>query len=87
MINPFKKNLPSELIVLWETQIKPDLAEQIDILFGGDEGVPEQLTKKQQKEKMLAFLDYAGSRVATLAILDARGKLQDKKAPVEIKRL
>lgn len=82
-MNPFKRSISNDLIVLWETAVKPDLQAQIDSLYGGDEGNPQQLTKRQLKELMQAFLDYAGSRVATLAIMDAKGLAKNTQAKLE----
>lgn len=72
-MNPFKRSISNDLIVLWETAVKPDLQAEIEALWGGDEGNAQSMTKREKKEMMQGFLDYAGSRVATLAIMDARG--------------
>ena len=72
-MNPFKRSISNDLIVLWETAVKPDLEMEIEKLFGGEPGIAQPMTKAEKKELMIAFLDMASSRVATLAIMDARG--------------
>ena len=82
-MNPFKRSISNDLIVLWETAVKPDLEMEIEKLFGGEPGIAQPMTKAEKKELMIAFLDMASSRVATLAIMDARGLAKNTRANLE----
>ena len=82
-MNPFKRSISNDLIVLWETAVKPDLEMEIEKLFGGEPGIAQPMTKAEKKELMIAFLDMASSRVATLAIMDAKGRAKNTQAKLE----
>ena len=73
----------NDLIVLWETRVKPDLQTEVDNWALGMDDSPSQIQNKKGERALLqGFLDRVESRIVTLAVNDSLSKADNKRQAV-----